>query len=175
MQRVVIIFVTSWILTSIKYQVRPLRRHSSSSRASSPMSVVSPDLSTFPDVEMTSFELTEKRLDFSENWMVVRCMKFLWRTLLIYISKTDLRRWFIGIHSMENFRISYKPVETNKRVFKDPVSSACKYFLIDLVWSYDLVCLWPWFDVSLWKMLQMWTSCVIRDTTDLSSVQEFVL
>ncbi|KAL9955236.1 hypothetical protein ACROYT_G036529 [Oculina patagonica] len=48
-------------------QVRPLRRASPSSHASSPMSVVSPDLSTSPDVEMTSFELTEKKLDFSER------------------------------------------------------------------------------------------------------------
>ncbi|KAJ7350203.1 hypothetical protein OS493_037783 [Desmophyllum pertusum] len=47
-------------------QVRPLRRQSPSSRASSPMSFMSPDLSTSPDVEMTSFELMEKRLDFTE-------------------------------------------------------------------------------------------------------------
>jgi len=48
-------------------QIRPLRRQSSSSRASSPISVVSPDLSTSLGVEMTSFELTEKKLDFSEK------------------------------------------------------------------------------------------------------------
>lgn len=51
-------------------QVRPQHRHSSSSRASprtsSARSVVSPDHFTSPYVEMTSFDLTEKRLDFSK-------------------------------------------------------------------------------------------------------------
>jgi len=50
-------------------QIRPRRHQSPSTRTqdSSPMSVMSPDLAISPDVEMTPFALTEKKLDFSEK------------------------------------------------------------------------------------------------------------
>lgn len=46
-------------------QVKPICRHSPSTFESSPKPVMSPDLLMSPDVEMTSLEFKEKRLDFT--------------------------------------------------------------------------------------------------------------
>lgn len=74
-------------------------------------------------------------------------------------TRQDLRRFFTEIQYAE---INYKPVETSKWVFRDPVSFFRNFYFFD----HD-------FQVSLWKMLQMWSSCVTRNPNRPRSIHQY--